>query len=898
MSNGLTGEYDAIVEVKVQAVNRVIATLHQNGLWNDPSPDATPRLLHRLTGRVGQTPKLPRYELASAFLEGLGADSDDISRGSPEMVSVLEGLSRSLQDVFQEIESASSVLTVELPAWLVVVRGVVKVQLSAPSIAFPSGSTSEVSVRCQLRALYFPDPGTAVLPEPIHGELRATFTVDVSPSVNDGTLLEVTPPTDDSKVQFLPAPGASLTAAETKQIERQIGLFLRKKFEPINHELPGDFKFKQFKALGSGSTQAVALPLMLSTPHIPALGLDSVANKFLDPSDDFGFAISKEHVNSLLAPFVNQIKAFKHTYTATVTYPVPWPPFVQSSDVSYHVAISNVTTSWELGKVTLTASGSATTSSVLPNYTFTITRSVTVTLNAATQVFSLHPVGSPGVAGSLPGFAKGIVKQKVQELEGPALAQAQGNIQAALSIDTLADALHEFDASTKARYTAIEIEPDGLIVRGALLPHVRQPVVVDFEETLDGTGFTAYKSWIPAGTIEKYVWSWISAGQSVFAWLDGVHHEHTEVHRFTMPMPGRGSKPVNSQVCLRVDGTQVDTGGISGANDSCQVDTPGWMTATMPSYWDWPLMLPVWGPDPAPDGRLDSGIVAHVNVASGAHRQSDASLNSIVHFTESPSVAVALHLQEAALRTTHENAAVAMILVMPPNALKEMAVPVLGGSEPAGNGRAAARRDPPPFALTEDYEGGWSRAFGVREKPATYLMNAAGQIVWQHVGTLTPAMLTTALDEHLIPGRRPRARLQRLAVRAGAPALDFLFELGDGRRMALRRLRGQQVLLNFWRAWSTPCLAELRHLQRAFDASGHKRVILAIADGADAGQVAQVRQELGLTFKLIPDPDRSIARRYRVDCWPTTVSIGSSGIVDRIHFGATPDEHRVTREHS
>ena len=49
---------------------------------------------------------------------------------------------------------------------------------------------------------------------------------------------------------------------------------------------------------------------------------------------------------------------------------------------------------------------------------------------------------------------------------------------------------------------------------------------------------------------------------------------------------------------------------------------------------------------PAPDGVLDSGIVAHVNVASGAHRQSDARVNSIVHFTDAPSVAVAQDLHE------------------------------------------------------------------------------------------------------------------------------------------------------------------------------------------------------------------------------------------------------------
>ena len=195
------------------------------------------------------------------------------------------------------------------------------------------------------------------------------------------------------------------------------------------------------------------------------------------------------------------------------------------------------------------------------------------------------------------------------------------------------------------------------------------------------------------------------------------------------------------------------------------------------------------------------------------------------------------------------------------------------------------------MGLTEDYEGGWSRAFGMQKAPATYLMNAAGELVWQHVGPLSPATLTVALDEHLIPGRRPRARLQRLAVRVGDLAPDFLFEYAEGRRMALRKLRGQRVLLNFWKGWSTPCLAELRRLQRAHDrAGGQGLVILAIGDGEDAQRVAEVRRELGLTFNLLPDQDRRMTQRYHVDCWPTTVSIGSEGRVDRVHFGATPNE--------
>ena len=48
-----------------------------------------------------------------------------------------------------------------------------------------------------------------------------------------------------------------------------------------------------------------------------------------------------------------------------------------------------------------------------------------------------------------------------------------------------------------------------------------------------------------------------------------------------------------------------------------------------------------------------------------------------------------------------------------------------------------------------------------------------------------------------------------------------------------------------------------------------------------------VRREHHLGFALIPDPDRRIARQYRVNCWPTIVSINELGLVDLVHSGIT-----------
>lgn len=51
MANGLTGGFDAVVQVSVETINRLLATLHQNGV----SKEASPSFPHSSTVHVGET---------------------------------------------------------------------------------------------------------------------------------------------------------------------------------------------------------------------------------------------------------------------------------------------------------------------------------------------------------------------------------------------------------------------------------------------------------------------------------------------------------------------------------------------------------------------------------------------------------------------------------------------------------------------------------------------------------------------------------------------------------------------------------------------------------------------------------------------------------------------------
>jgi thiol-disulfide isomerase/thioredoxin len=176
----------------------------------------------------------------------------------------------------------------------------------------------------------------------------------------------------------------------------------------------------------------------------------------------------------------------------------------------------------------------------------------------------------------------------------------------------------------------------------------------------------------------------------------------------------------------------------------------------------------------------------------------------------------------------------------------------------------------------------------VSKTPSLYLLNARREFVWQHEGPPDPTEIAAALDEFVVPTVPPGFSPIQLAVSPGEAAPDAAFADG-GRGYALHRLKGKDVLLNFWQSWSAPCLAELERLQRLFD-DGQAPVIVAFHGGADAKAVDVVRKRLGLSYPMVQDARQQIGLRYGVRCWPTTVKIDADGRVEHVQLG-TAHEH-------
>ena len=105
--------------------------------------------------------------------------------------------------------------------------------------------------------------------------------------------------------------------------------------------------------------------------------------------------------------------------------------------------------------------------------------------------------------------------------------------------------MQTFDSNAQSAFTSLDVTPHGIILHGSLIVSERLDPFVEMKELPDGAALTAFKSWIPAGSIRRYVWTWVSpptADMQVPFW-SGVEHEVTEKDRFIFrPKLGEGQQ--------------------------------------------------------------------------------------------------------------------------------------------------------------------------------------------------------------------------------------------------------------------------------------------------------------------------------------------------------------------
>ena len=902
MANSLTGRYDAVLQISRRQINGLLATLHQNGASDDPPL----RVSHNGVTRVGDP------------VDASAAPPADFHRwvrniqvtGGPRTLDQLRaqlsafappGAAGMIDASFSKLAPSSRPAPSKRgkPSPPDMVRGTAKVTLSTPTLSASDGSTSEVTLRARVRAQYDPDPGTTSVaaPEhPVHGEVRAAFALRLGSSGN-GRRLSIQPSTTDRKIEFTAAPGTSLSAGERARISAEVRRIVRERFTPMPVDLPSDFPFSEFKVLGGGPSQVFALPVQLSETPVPAGHVQSIDHSFIE-SSGFAVAVSNTYVEGLLGPLLDSIKRAIRSFRKEITIGTVFGVRLNQSITFTLQLKSGPSLTWESGAIKLSAHLKLV---VRPgaDVSFRFAQRFKLVLDGPSQAVTLAPDGDPTVNTSLPfNILHDVFENAIKAARDQALSGGPTAVNDVVkqmfhgARQKLVRGLKVLDASASAAFTAVKVTADGLIVRGEIGSAPRQAPVVQIGETDKGRAFSALGSWIPGGWIERFTWSWVEHSGKASK-ISVARKLATERHRFTLPRPA-GVTGLGS-ISLRIEGTQVNPDGrvVEIAADSPRQLRNGFGPIMVaPSWWE-PVIVPAWLPDAPAGAALKDCIVGHISLQRDTPQKPGLTHNSLVFFAAARARQPLEPLVGALTAMKRQNVSLILIVVLPAGALDQRVSDV----------EAMLRGIPDRFAgrvmLADDGAGGWTRTFAVAERPSAHLVNARGEFAWRSAGPLDPRDMAAALDKYVLAAPAPRSSPLRLGIsQCGcehAPDLSFVDHRGQ--QFTLHRMRGREVLLNFWQAWSTPCLTELLRLRDVQRAAGAQApFIAAFHGGRDGSGLGDLARRHGLGFSLVPDPDQVFARTYGITCWPTTISIGADGFMGRVQFGlgGAPDGERAS----
>lgn len=130
----------------------------------------------------------------------------------------------------------------------------------------------------------------------------------------------------------------------------------------------------------------------------------------------------------------------------------------------------------------------------------------------------------------------------------------------------------------------------------------------------------------------------------------------------------------------------------------------------------------------------------------------------------------------------------------------------------------------------------------------------------------------------------------------GFAAPDFTLRDLDGEPVSLSALRGQAVVVNFWASWCPPCRAEMPALQRVYQQTRERGLVLLAVHTTyqdSAAAAAAFVGELGLDFPILFDESGAVSDDYQLRAMPTTFFINRQGIIDQVVVGGPMSEATI-----
>jgi peroxiredoxin len=905
MANELTGDFDAVAEFSLPAVNRVLAAMHRNQRFpHSLSPAVDDRPSIELVGdvpamvffvdRYGEAIADPQrlVEAAGRVRELIAQAGARVGAASPDTIVNAPG------GTFDRVELSERAVT-----------GIAHVQLSAPTVELDGRSQTRVIARTQMMVRYFAQPGSRVLPERMRGEIRIAADVDrVASQV--GSVFQLNMKTGAPTIVFVPAWGDPFpSAGQAHAINELVHKIVTTAFVPTDAVLPPG-RNMQFKTL-PGVRPAIGV--LLNTTDVssdPA----SVQQVFLADGADFSYAAGRDFVIRRFTELVDKaltaegLRQFSYSFQTVVRVA---GVVLARRTTTYDISLGQVSIDLHDGAIRMTAEGRAETSGVFPSFSFRAEQDFTLALDDATadlvrqgDVF-LH-ILTGGVEGWLANLFKGRASAALAERLDKALAKTRSAVRGMLSADSNVGAAvaslmsptggkglpQTKDPGPDLTYTGFQIRGAGLVFHGTLDVAPWPAVHVDFDLTpwTAGTGiheYSALKSWIPGGTVREYVWRLhgrpmpLSVDPNTFFYSDAPtagglipaspYGFDREAILEAAAMQGGNPRLPNLGVgtmCLTVNGTRLSAAGpvaeepVSGTACRMALGVTFMPARPLDGRDVWPSLAMV--------QRAESGALEVVGHASPWLAESEGRgdrPNLLVHFADERAAERMDVLAEALRRSGRTDAATALVVIVPLEALTRM-------------------RPRDGIIVSDDLDGGWRRLLAVERVPATVLVRPTGEVAWRQEGELAAERLAAELRERLVPGGVVEPHIVPSPLRLGGPAPNFLFPYAPGRDTTLRRLTGRPVVLVFWRSGSAPSIETLRRLADSpSGARGEKLLVLAINDGEPDERARSAFADTGVDAVLVLDPRRDIARAYGVSVWPTTVTLDERGAVREVQYG-------------
>ena len=866
MSNPLTGDFDAVLQVSGSTINRLLATMHGN---EDTKPDL-PSFPHTVWIRVGDpTP--------------------------------IDGM-----------------------------RGNIHGQVSVPRIELVHGVTDHFWLEVAIRARYIPDAGTVHIPEFIHGTVRAQYRIEKIDAgcrgweklASDyvwvravGDTVSFTGTATDDTSQLMAAALAVTPAEADARITRLARFLLTKGFEATPHKVSRRFRSGSMRSLNPGPNQsAVAIPVGLSGDP-PSGSITSINQEFLD-GRHVGIAISKDFI---IGKIQAELDAVRESFSTSLRFYHKTHVdlgFLGGFDaltvtIDYTIKLVSATAQWLGGSVllggvtlpggfiTLQLNGQARTPNPLFNFDFNVTQMLMISFNAAKEEFMVAPVGSPAVGWGLifsavvAPHAEPTIQSEVATAIKNAVNGMAGQLSFANRKSELVTQLQTMDDLANVVFDSAAFTSDGVIVRGAIIVSGERKPVHAFAVASDKNGYSASNSWIPGGRVDSFSWSW--------KWSNNTNKpgKSTFDDRFLLERPaakGNGKFGLKlglqsplpgldgmGQMCLTVRGQQVHrvTGEMVpvAAVKRCKqfgLD----VRVAVPDR----LFLREWVPGPRdPIGPVAESAIHEV----GGDRISGHGANTlVVRVGERWNTDVAAALRDGLAGSTRRDAGLVVLILFSDGLL------LRDSGDRMSEFRQLTEELEAQLVVNEDVRGTWARALSMDSSDGESgeiewrLISPTGGVTWGHRGAIDAQGLASALDDYLF--RSPSANSTRSTYQLplGTRVSSFAFESDVMRRLSemedacppppFGRL-GVATEVSFVAAGAASSQRSLEAL--AAKGEGSEGVRAVVFDGATPEEVSRLRDSLPAGVMPIADPDGTIARRFGVRVWPSSLSIDGRGFV-------------------